>query len=64
MRSSSARRIAASKQRRLEGKKRDTINLTWLDARDDVQELLDAAKRYSETGNAGHLPGRPGRDTG
>ncbi len=45
---------------RLKGRDRQTVVLTWLDARDDVQPLLDAAKRYSETGEVRDRPGRPG----
>lgn len=45
----------------LEGKKRKTIALTWLDAITDVQPLIDAAKTYSETGEPTVLPGRSGR---
>lgn len=45
---------------RLKGGERETVVLTWLDARDDVQQLLDAAKRYSQTGEVRGFPGRPG----
>ena len=45
---------------RLEAKRRKTIDLTWLDALDDVEALLDAAKRYATDGKLGELPGRPG----
>lgn len=45
---------------RLKGSGRQTVFLTWLDAVDDGQELLDAARRYSENGDTKRLPGRPG----
>ena len=45
---------------RLKGGEREQVILTWLDARDDVQPLLDAAKRYSQTGDVRGFPGRPG----
>ena len=45
---------------RLKGGERDEVILTWLDARDDVQPLLNAAKRYAETGDVRGFPGRPG----
>lgn len=44
----------------LEGKKRPTVALTWLDAREDVEALLNAAKRYAKKGNPGRTPGRRG----
>ncbi len=45
---------------RLKGGDRKSVLMTWLDAREDVQPLLDAAKRYAETGDVEDLPGRPG----
>lgn len=42
---------------RLKGKDRDAVFLTWLDARDDVQPLLDAAKAYAK-GSPARFPGR------
>jgi predicted metal-binding protein len=43
---------------RLEGKKRELLELTWLDGIDDVQPLLQAAKEYATTGEVKRLPGR------
>ena len=43
----------------LEGKRRQKVGMSWLDAREDVQGLLDAAKRYAQTGDPGQTPGRP-----
>jgi predicted metal-binding protein len=45
---------------RMKGGDREKVIRTWLDARDDVQPLLDAARRYAETGDAEGFPGRPG----
>ncbi|GEM_PF-1226948 len=45
---------------RLKGVDRKSVRITWLDAREDVESLLLAAKRYSESGDVSDLPGRPG----
>jgi len=45
---------------RLKGAERPTVQRTWLDAREDVQPLLDAAVRYAQTGDVLGFPGRPG----
>ncbi len=45
---------------RLKGPGRPPVFVTWLDAREDVQHLLDAAKRYAQTGDVEGFPGRPG----
>ena len=42
---------------RLKGSDREKVELTGLDAREDVQELLDASKRYAETGEVHGFPG-------
>jgi predicted metal-binding protein len=45
---------------RIKGGDREKVVRTWLDAREDVQPLLDAARRYAETGDTRDFPGRPG----
>lgn len=42
---------------RLKGKDREAVWLTWLDAVDDVQPLLDAAQQYAR-GVTAKFPGR------